>query len=438
MLGTFPVDNTIGTAVFDPYGKASVDVVLPTSLPSGTVQPDAGRDLDRHHRARPGDDRAGHAGQHGRADHHRYAQGGRGAHGRQRLVDADPDVLRVPVAGRRRRDLRRHLVHLHPGCGAGGQDDHRPGDRLARGLGRRLGDVRGDRGGRAGHLRQHGGADHLRLAGRRAEARPPPPAAWDPAPDAVTYQWFADGTAISGATDASYTLTAAEVGKTITVVATATAAGFTAKDATSEATAAVAKATPVVTAGNATMTYGKTVTVPVFVTAAGASTAGGTVTLRIGTKVLGTATVDATGRANVVVAARSLVPGLSPFTFLATYSGNAGVGTGSDTGVIVVRKGTVTITKMAMTSPVKVKSTRTVVNVRVANADGVPATGTVTVSATGVGAVTVTLVDGRASAKPPGLPHHGHEDPGAGLQRQRPPRAQAGDVHLHGGPLSLT
>ena len=34
-LGTFPVDNTIGTAVFDEYGTASVDVVLPAGTPGG-------------------------------------------------------------------------------------------------------------------------------------------------------------------------------------------------------------------------------------------------------------------------------------------------------------------------------------------------------------------------------------------------------------------
>ena len=36
-LGAFPVDNTIGTAVFDEYGKASVNVTLPGSTPQGPV-----------------------------------------------------------------------------------------------------------------------------------------------------------------------------------------------------------------------------------------------------------------------------------------------------------------------------------------------------------------------------------------------------------------
>ena len=37
VLGTFPVDNTIGTAVFDEYGTAAVDVALPASTPVGTA-----------------------------------------------------------------------------------------------------------------------------------------------------------------------------------------------------------------------------------------------------------------------------------------------------------------------------------------------------------------------------------------------------------------
>ncbi len=223
---------------------------------------------------------------------------------------------------------------------------------------------------------------------------------WDPTPTSVTYQWLADGTAISGATGATYTLTAAEAGKAITVTATAHAAGFDDKDATSAATAAVAKATPVVTVGNLTSTYGKPLNVPVTVSAGGVSTAGGTVTLTAGSTVLGTATVGSTGKATVVVAARVLKPADSPITVKATYSGNAGVLTGSDTATVTVKKGAVTITK-AVTSPIKVKVTRTAVTVKVTNADGVTVTGTVTVAATGVGSVKGTLVDGKVTVRLP-------------------------------------
>jgi 5'-nucleotidase len=38
VLGTFPVDNTIGTAIFDEYGTASVDVVLPAGTPGGSAE----------------------------------------------------------------------------------------------------------------------------------------------------------------------------------------------------------------------------------------------------------------------------------------------------------------------------------------------------------------------------------------------------------------
>ena len=37
VLGTFPVDNTRGTAVFDEYGTAAVDVVLPAGTPVGVA-----------------------------------------------------------------------------------------------------------------------------------------------------------------------------------------------------------------------------------------------------------------------------------------------------------------------------------------------------------------------------------------------------------------
>jgi prepilin-type N-terminal cleavage/methylation domain-containing protein len=58
-----------------------------------------------------------------------------------------------------------------------------------------------------------------------------------PAAATVTYQWKKDGVAISGATGSTYTLTAAEVGGTITVTATGTG-GYTGS-VTSTATAVV-------------------------------------------------------------------------------------------------------------------------------------------------------------------------------------------------------
>ena len=55
----------------------------------------------------------------------------------------------------------------------------------------------------------------------------------------ISYQWLANGSAISGATDSTYTLTQAEVGKAITVQANYTDLQGTAESVTSSATTAV-------------------------------------------------------------------------------------------------------------------------------------------------------------------------------------------------------
>jgi Ca2+-binding RTX toxin-like protein len=57
---------------------------------------------------------------------------------------------------------------------------------------------------------------------------------------AISFQWLAGGTAISGATASTYLLTAAEVGKTITVSVSYTDNGGTAESVSSSATAVVA------------------------------------------------------------------------------------------------------------------------------------------------------------------------------------------------------
>ena len=63
---------------------------------------------------------------------------------------------------------------------------------------------------------------------------------WSPAP-AFMYQWSAGTTAIAGATGSTYTLGTADLGKTITVTITATAAGYITTSKTSVATAVVGK-----------------------------------------------------------------------------------------------------------------------------------------------------------------------------------------------------
>lgn len=62
---------------------------------------------------------------------------------------------------------------------------------------------------------------------------------WGPAGVAVSYQWFADGVAISGATAPTFTVTNAQAGRRITVTATGSLAEATPVATTSAATATV-------------------------------------------------------------------------------------------------------------------------------------------------------------------------------------------------------
>ncbi|MET7287776.1 Tat pathway signal protein [Streptomyces sp. NPDC005573] len=61
------------------------------------------------------------------------------------------------------------------------------------------------------------------------------PGSWSATGASYTYQWKAGGTAISGATSASYTVPATLVGKALTVTVTAAESGFTSASATSPA-----------------------------------------------------------------------------------------------------------------------------------------------------------------------------------------------------------
>ncbi|MDN0194208.1 IPT/TIG domain-containing protein [Streptomyces sp. S.PNR 29] len=61
------------------------------------------------------------------------------------------------------------------------------------------------------------------------------PGSWSAAPTSYTYQWKADGKAISGATSASYTIPASVVGKKLTVTVTAVKGGWQSGTATSAA-----------------------------------------------------------------------------------------------------------------------------------------------------------------------------------------------------------
>ena len=65
------------------------------------------------------------------------------------------------------------------------------------------------------------------------------PGTWGPSPVTLTYQWKANGVAITGATSTTYKPVAADVGKTLTVTVTGTKTGYTTAAKTSAATAAV-------------------------------------------------------------------------------------------------------------------------------------------------------------------------------------------------------
>jgi hypothetical protein len=68
------------------------------------------------------------------------------------------------------------------------------------------------------------------------------PGTWSPTPEVLAFQWFRSGTAIPGATGNTYTLLAADYGKTITLKVTGSKAGYPSTARTSTATTAVAAA----------------------------------------------------------------------------------------------------------------------------------------------------------------------------------------------------
>ena len=74
------------------------------------------------------------------------------------------------------------------------------------------------------------------------------PGSWTPAPSALSYQWWADGQPVEGATAATFVPTAAQVGKPLSVQVSATKAGYAAVSSASANTAAVAPGTFTTTA----------------------------------------------------------------------------------------------------------------------------------------------------------------------------------------------
>jgi 5'-nucleotidase len=213
---------------------------------------------------------------------------------------------------------------------------------------------------------------------------------WTPTPGSVSYQWSAAGVEIGGATSATYTLTAAEAGKTITVAVTAKADGYDDKTVVSDPTGAVEAAVIVNTAVpvvSGTPRVGRTLTAtsgtwtptPTSVSfqwyANGAPIAGATGpslvlgAAQVGTRVTVAATAHATGFADATAVSAQVGP---------------------------VAQGSVALTVKTTPKKIKVGKTKTKVIVSVTTADGVPVTGQVTIKAKGQKAKTVTVVNGQA------------------------------------------
>ena len=121
---------------------------------------------------------------------------------------------------------------------------------------------------------------------------------FDPVPGNVAFQWYADGVAIAGATEATLDLTAGMVGDVITVTATASLAGFTSRTVTSDPVTVVEGT---FTGGTATITGSPVVGGTLTVSATGFDPAPGNVVFQWYAD--GVAIVGATGATLVLTAA---------------------------------------------------------------------------------------------------------------------------------------
>ncbi|WP_215816138.1 ExeM/NucH family extracellular endonuclease [Pimelobacter sp. 30-1] len=216
---------------------------------------------------------------------------------------------------------------------------------------------------------------------------------WTPTPTTTSYQWLAEGAEIAGATTDKYTLTGAEVGKEITVRVTVEADGYTDGVAVSDPTAEVDKKsfttqpTPTI---SGTVRVGKVLTAnagtwvptPASLTyqwfANGAPIAGVTgSTLRL---------KGAQAGKRITVQVRATAPDYKDAIV-------------SSAQTVPVAKGAVTMSVKTKPGKVKVKKTKTTVTVTLVNADREPVTGKVKVKAKGLPAKTVTVVNGKAVVK---------------------------------------
>jgi hypothetical protein len=144
-----------------------------------------------------------------------------------------------------------------------------------------------------------------------------------------------------------------------------------------------------------TMIYGRSSTVTVDVASSG-PTPTGTVQVRNGSSVLGTAPVSA-GRATISLAAGSLPPGETTLT--AVYSGDSNVAGKSVPFSQVVVKATPSVRFKVKPGTIKAGETKVRIKVKV-TADGVvPVRGKVKITVEGWGTKTLKLRDGRATLK---------------------------------------
>jgi hypothetical protein len=175
-----------------------------------------------------------------------------------------------------------------------------------------------------------------------------------------------------------------------------------------------AKLAVTVAGSDASVAYGKPVSVPVHVTADG-STPTGSVAVRDGETVLGTATLTA-GQTSVSVPARSLEPGTHTLTV--AYAGDGDVYAGTDSIELTVTKAVGSVSA-ADASAVYGAATSIPVTV---TADGVTPTGSVSVRDGATVLATATLAAGQASVAVPA----GSLQPGAHALTV----AYAGDDHV--------
>ncbi|WP_262852239.1 Ig-like domain repeat protein [Mumia quercus] len=186
------------------------------------------------------------------------------------------------------------------------------------------------------------------------------PATFNETPDTVVSQWKANGTPISGATGSELTLTAAHVGKRITVTQTATKGDKT-ETTTSAATAPVAPlaVTSRLTANAPTVRYGVAPQVRVSLAP---PTASGTVEVAAGSRRLAVGRLSA-GRAVVTLPRTALAPGRHNLTV--RYAGDATTKPSAVGVRLNISKAKATVAAKVRTKKVVAKRTKAKVKVSV-------------------------------------------------------------------------